>query len=145
MTKYKIIISAFLFFLVHQNVFAQVVISARINGKETEKRHVADKPLKVFVKKSDYKNVCDFDILVDQKNANHAYKRAIELTDENGGKLYSVDESKDSAGVYYIRLANVCEELSAKKIIEVMFIENPANDLLMLPSKMKQIAEIHLQ
>ncbi|MEO6221302.1 MAG: hypothetical protein ABIO81_12795, partial [Ginsengibacter sp.] len=91
------------------------------------------------------KNVCNFDVLIEQKNPNAAYKRTIELTDENGIRLYTVDESKETSGVYNVGLADICKKLASKKIIKVMFLENPANDMLMLPSKMKQLAEIHLQ
>ncbi|HEV8083980.1 MAG TPA: hypothetical protein VGP55_12300 [Chitinophagaceae bacterium] len=143
--KFKILISALLVLLVHENVFSQMMLSARIQKKETEKIRVDDAPAIVTFKKSDYKDVCNFDVILEEKNASSAYKRTIELTDGNGSRLYASDESGENPGVYKMDLSVICKKISSQTIIKIMLLENPANDLMMLPSKMKQLAEIHLK
>ena len=143
--KFKTIISLIFILLAYENVFSQMMLSARIQGKETEKIRVDSEPVIVAFKKSDYKNVCNFDLMLEEKNASSAYKRTIELTDGNGSSLYASDESRENPGVYNIGLSGICKKIASQTIIKIMLLENPANDLMMLPSKMKQLAEIHLK
>ena len=143
--KFKILISVLFVLLVHENIFSQMMLSARIQKKETEKIRVDDEPAIIAFKKSDYKDVCNFDVILVEKNASSAYKRTIELTDGSGSRLYASDESRENPGVYNIDLSVICKKISSQTIIKIMLLENPANDLMMLPSKMKQLAEIHLK
>ena len=143
--KFKILISVLLVLLVNENIFSQMMLSARIQKKETEKIRVDDAPVIVAFKKSDYKDVCNFDVILEEKNASSAYKRTIEFTDVNGSRLYASDESRENPGIYNIDLSLICKKISSQTIIKIMLFENPANDLMMLPSKMKQLAEIHLK
>ena len=121
------------------------MISARIKGNETEKVEVNDEPVVIAFKKADYKGVCNFDVILEEKNASTAYKRTIEFVDAGGSRLYASDESKETPGIYTIDISNICKKISSQTIIKIMLLENPANDLMMLPSKMKQLAEIHLK
>lgn len=143
--NFKILISVLLILLSYENVFSQMMLSARIDGNETEKIRIDDKPAIVAFKKSDYKNVCNVDVKLEEKNASSAYKRTIELTNASGSRLYASDESKETPGVYNIDLSGICKKIASQTIIKIMLLENPANDLMMLPSKMKQLAEIHLK
>ncbi len=143
--KFKIIISLISILLAQENVFSQMMLSARIQGKETEKIQVDDEPAIVSFKKSDYKDVCKFDLILENKNASSVYKRNIELTDASGTSLFTSDESRENPGVYNIGLSGICKKIASQTIIKIMLLENPANDLMMLPSKMKQLAEIHLK
>ncbi len=143
--KFKIIISLTLILLMHEMVFSQMMISARIKGNETERIEVNDEPAIITFKKADYKGVCNFDVIVKEKNASSAYKRTIEFVDNGGSTLYASDESNETPGIYIIDISNICKKISSQTIIKIRLLENPANDLMMLPSKMKQLAEIHLK
>ncbi len=141
----QILISLLLICFFNENLFSQMKLSAGIHGQETEKVQVDNVPAIVIVNKSDYKGVCNFDLLLTGGNSAPAYKRTIEFTDDAGASLYTLNESKDSPGVYKIDLSGVCDKIASQKIIKIILLENPANDLMMLPSKMKQLAEIHLK
>ncbi|MEO8108770.1 MAG: hypothetical protein ABI594_02000 [Ginsengibacter sp.] len=121
-----------------------MMLSAKINGTETLKKSIGEEPLQIDINKSDYKGICSFDVIIDDKNVSAAYKRTIELTDTSGESLYTSDES-GTPGVYKIDLSSICKKISSQTIIKLMLLKNPANDKMMLPSKMIQLAEIHLK
>ncbi len=127
-----------------RQLFAQMMLSAKIKEKETVKKSIGEEPIRINLNKSDYKGICNFDVIVDETNASAAYKRTIELTDTSGESLYTSDES-NTPGVYKIDLSSICKEISSQTIIKLMLLKNPANDKMMLPSKMIQLAEIHLK
>ncbi len=141
----KILISLLLISFLNENLFSQMKLSASIQGKETEKVQVDNGPAIFTVKKSDYKGVCNFDLLLTGENSSPAYKRTIEFTNDAGARLYISNESKDLPGIYKIDLSGICDKIASQKVIRITLLENPANDLMMLPSKMKQLAEIHLK
>ncbi len=144
MKKLKILIAIVLILFLQQQLFAQMMLSAKIKGKETLKKSIGEDPLWIDINKSDYKGICSFDVIIDDKNVSAAYKRTIELTDTSGESLYTSDES-NTLGVYKIDLSSICKKISSQTIIKLRLLKNPANDKMMLPSKMIQLAEIHLK
>lgn len=131
-------------FFLQQKLCAQMMLSAKIKGTETVKKSIGEEPLRIDINKSDYKGICSFDVIIDDNNVSAAYKRTIELTDTSGESLYTSDES-NTPGVYKIDLSSICKKISSQTIIKLMLLKNPANDKMMLPSKMIQLAEIHLK
>lgn len=144
MKKLKILLATVLIFFAQQKPCAQMMLSAKIKGKETVKKSIGEEPLQIEINKSDYKGICNFDVIIDDKNASAVYKRTIELTDTSGESLYTSDESK-TQGVYNIDLSSICKKVSSQTIIKLMLLKNPANDKMMLPSRMIELAEIHLK
>ncbi len=143
--KYKIILSLLFILHVHENAFSQMMLSAKIQGKESEKIMVDDKPVMISIEKKDYEGICNFDVILQDKNASSAYKRTIEITDANGARLRAFDESVDTPGIYKMDLAGICDAINSQPVIKMVLLENPANDLMSLPSKMKQLAEVHIK
>ncbi len=144
MKNLKIFIALVLMLFFQQQLFAQMMLSAKIKGKETVKKSIGEEPIQIDLTKSDYKGICNFDVIIDETNASAAYKRTIEITDTSGERLYASDESK-TPGVFKVDLSAVCKKISSQTIIKLMLLKNPANDKMMLPSKMIQLAEIHLK
>ncbi len=140
--KFKLIITAIVIFFTIENAFSQMMLSARIQGKETKKERVGDTPVTITLNKKTYYNINKFDVIVSEKNQSPAYKRTIEITDSNGTSLYSADESSVNHGLFAIDLK---EKIASHKIIKLQLLLNPADDRMMLPSKMIQLAEIHLK
>lgn len=143
--KFKIILLAASALLLHENLFSQMLLSAKVNGKQTAVVQVNDTPAVITINKSDFETVRSFDVLAKDKNASAAYKRSIEITDTSGATLFTTDEIKGQAGIFHVDLSTVSRDIASHKILKIMLMENPANDLMALPSKMKQLAEIHLK
>ncbi len=144
MKTLKILIAIVLMLFLQQQLFSQMMLSAKIKGKETGKKSIGEEPIKIDLTKNDYKGICNFDVLVDETTASAAYKGTIEITDISGERLYAIDESK-TPGIYKIDLSAVCKKISSQTIVKLILLKNPANDKMMLPSKMIQLAEIHLK
>ncbi len=128
-----------------QKPFAQMTLSARIQGKETEKKSLDEGPVSIDINKNDYKGVCNFDLVVEEKNNSSAYRNTIEIEDSNGSKLYSADESENNPGVFKINPADKCKLITSQKMLKIVLFQNPANDKMMMPSRRKQLAEVHLK
>ncbi len=144
MKKLKILTCILSMLFLQQNLFAQMMLSAKIKGKETAKERIGEEPVKIDIDKSKYKSICNFEVIIAEQDPSAAYKRTIEITDASGGRLYASDES-GTPGVYKIDLSSVCKKISSQTIIKLMLLKNPANDKMMLPSRMIQLAEIHLK
>lgn len=132
-------------FLLHEHLFSQMLLSAKVNGKQTAALHVNDTPVVVSIDKSNFAEVKNFDILAEDKNVSPAYKRTVEITDTAGAILLTLDETSSGNGIFHVDLSVMSQEITSHKILKLMLVLNPANDLMALPSKMKQLAEIHLK
>lgn len=142
--RLKILIPVILIFLLHRSAFSQILVSAEIDGNKTATKMVNENPLQLFVNASDYGSPCDFRVFIKYKNPHSPYKRSLAFTTETGERLYVTDEVKDSTGVFHVIFGDSCKIITGQKIVNVMLLENPANDMIMIPSRMQQLAEIHL-
>ena len=139
------LLTSFLFvFFLNGNIFAQHNLSAVINGKETAIITVGDLPATIIIKKSAYKKIVSFLIIVNSSKMSTAYKRILELISENGKVLYTVEEDLQHQGIFPFELKDICKKILSQKIINLILEENPANPKMKIPSKIKTLARVYL-
>lgn len=142
--KLKSVFITALAFLISANVFAQkFTISAVVNGKKIGETTVTDSPAVIYVDKIKIKKWPEVILMIRQRPLNEIYKRTLQITDGNENMLYQFDESKSKIGMYKIRLAPIRQKLLHQKIIKIFLAEDPANDMMRLPSKRSLLAELH--
>ena len=140
----RIFISFLLIFSLNGNIFAQYNLSAVIKGKETAKITVVDSPSIITIKKSGYKNIGSFLIIVNSAKTSAAYKRTLELISEKGKVLYTAEEDPQQQGIFPFDLKGICKKILSQKIINLMLEENPSNPKMKIPSRIKQLAKVYL-
>lgn len=141
----KFFIAGIISILLAVNVFSQDVISVIINGKKIGETTISDQPAVIEIKKIKYKNLPAVTLIIKQALRNDAFKRSIEITDENESKLYTVDESSSKQGWYKIKLAAIRSNLLKENLIKVFLDEDPANSMMRIRSSRKLLAVIHLK
>lgn len=127
------------------NVFAQDVISVVISGKKMGETTITEQPSVINIKKIKYKNISAATLIIKQAMRNDAFKRSIEITDENENSFYKVNELSSKHGWFKINLATIKSTLLKQKIIKVFLDEDPANSMMRIRSSRKLLAEIHLK
>lgn len=142
-TKVPVILLVALFFSV--KLFAQDVVTLFINGKKVGEQTVTENPAVIKVNKIKYKKISDLTLMVRQKAVNKIYKRTLQATDENDSLLFSVNEQKTKIGLYKINLTKMRQQLLQQDTIKVYLAEDPANDLMRVPSKRQLLAVLHLR
>lgn len=141
----KFFIAGIISILLAVNVFSQDVISVIINGKKIGETTISDQPAVIEIKKIKYKNLPAVTLIIKQALRNDAFKRSIEITDENESKLYTVYESSSKQGWYKIKLAAIRSNLLKENLIKVFLDEDPANSMMRIRSSRKLLAVIHLK
>lgn len=135
-----------LFFIsisVFVNGFTQDQVRVVINGRKVGETKIGDDPLNINISKLKYKDVGKVTLFVNQPSLKGAYKRTLEITDDNEINLLSVDESPSKASCYKINLTPVRSKLLLLSVIKVFIAESPANDMMRLPSRRKLLAQLH--
>lgn len=127
-------------------LFAQNdVVTLIINGKKVGERTVTETPSAIKVNKAKYKKISDLKVIVEQATVNKIYKRTLQVTDENESLLFSVNEQKAKVGLFKINLTKTRQQLLKQDIIKVYLAEDPANDMMKIPSKRELLAELHFR
>ncbi len=127
-------------------VFAQTDdVTVVVNGKLFGKAAIGEDPAVINVNKLKYKKVPDLTVMIRQSSVNRIYKRTLQITDEKEQNLFSVPEQRSKIGSYKINLIKVRQQLLKQSIIKVFLAEDPANDMMRIPSKRKLLAELHLK
>ena len=133
----------FLLMTIPVAVFAQqATMSVWINGKKSCERIIHDSAEVINVQKSKYKNVSSLTLVYREVNISKVYKRSIDITDDSDKLLYHAMESKLKPGWFSIRIVSL-RSISSKKTIKVYLLEDPANDMMALPSRRKLLADLH--
>ena len=127
-------------------LFAQKdVVTLIINGKKVGEQNITESPSAISVNKMKYKKISDLTVIIKQSTVNKVYKRTLQITDENESMLFSVNEQRSKVGLYKINLTKVRHQLLQQDIIKVYLAEDPANDMMKLPSRRNLLAELHLR
>ena len=127
-------------------LFAQNdVVGLIINGKKVGERTVTEDPSAINVNKTKYKKISDLIVVVKQATVNKIYKRTLQVTDENESLLFSVNEQKTKVGLFKIDLTKTRKQLLQQDTIRVYLAEDPANDMMRIPSKRQLLAELHFR
>ncbi len=120
----------------------QATMSVVINGKKSHES-TNDSAEVINVRKSKYKNVSSLTLVYRQQNMSKVYKRSIEITNESGKPLYHTKESKLKPGWFPMNIVTLRNISLKEKTIKVYLLEDPANDMMALPSRRKLLAELH--
>lgn len=132
--------------IISAHVFAQKdVIRLVINGKKIGEVAITKTPAVISVNKMKYKKISNLTLIIKQSSVNNVYKRTLQITDENENQLYEVDELRSKVGLYKINLTKIRQQLLKQDIIKVFLAENPANDMMKLPSRRKLLVELHFR
>lgn len=143
-TKFSLIL--LLAFLFSVKLFAQNdVVSVIINGKKVGQQAISENPSAINVNKAKYKKISALLVMVKQSTVNNIYKRTLQITDENEGLLFSVNEQKTKTGFFKINLAKTRQQLLGQHVIKVYLAEDPANDMMKMPSKRQLLAALHFR
>ena len=127
-------------------LFAQKdVVTLIINGKKVGEQNITESPTAISVNKMKYKKISDLTVIIKQSTVNKVYKRTLQITDENESMLFSVNEQRSKVGLYKVNLTKVRHQLLQQDIIKVYLAEDPANDMMKLPSRRNLLAELHLR
>lgn len=144
--KIKLIILSAIALIISGNVFAQKdVIQLVIGGKKIGEVPITENPAVISVNKMKYKKISDLTLIIKQSGVNKVYKRTLQITDENENQLYGVNEQRSKVGLYKINLTKIRQQLIKQNMLKVFLAEDPANDMMNLPSKRKLLAELHLR
>lgn len=132
--------------IISAHVFAQKdVVRLVINGKKIGEVTITENPAVISVNKMKYKKISNLTLIIKQSSVNNVYKRTLQITDENENQLYEADELRSKVGLYKINLTKIRQQLLKQDIIKVFLAENPANDMMKLPSRRKLLAELHFR
>ena len=128
------------------DVFAQKdVIRLIINGKAIGEVPITENPAVISVSKVKYKKISELTLIVKQKAVNKIYKRTLQIMDENDTLLFSVNEQKAKIGWYKINLTKMRQQLLQQDIIKVYLAQDPANEMMSIPSKRQLLTVLHLR
>ena len=126
-------------------VFAQpAVVSVLINGKKIGERVIKENADIIQVQKLKFKNVTLLTVVYQQVNMSKVYKRSLEITNQDDSSLYHVQESKLKPGWFRINIPIARKIFLKEKKIKVYLLEDPANDLMALPSRRKLLVELKM-
>ena len=143
-TRVLIILLPVLLFSI--KLFAQNdVVTLTINGKKVGEQIITEDPPVINVSKIKYKKISGLTLMVRQKAVNKIYERTLQITDENESLLFSVNEQRSKIGLYKIDLTKMRKQLLQQDIIKVYLAEDPANEMMRIPSKRQLLAELHLR
>ncbi len=92
-----------------------------------------------------YKKISDLTLIIKQVGVNKVYKRTLQITEENENQLFTINEQRSKVGLYKINLNKMREQLLKQNMLKVFLAEDPANEMMNLPSKRKLLAELHLR
>ena len=127
-------------------LFAQKdIVTLIINGKKVGEQNITESPAAISINKMKYKKISDLTVIIKQSTVNKVYKRTLQITDENESMLFSVNEQRSKVGLYKINLTKIRHQLLQQDIIKVYLAEDPANDMMKLPSRRNLLAELHLR
>jgi len=135
-----------LFALITLNAFAQKdVLRLVINGEEISKKSETGTPEIIAVDKVKYKKTSYIILILKRFPVNTVYKRSLQITDTNENPLQEISEQKSKVGWFKISLIKIRPLLLKQEIIKVFLLENPANDMMKLPSRKKLLTELHFR
>jgi hypothetical protein len=142
--KAKYFVHTLLFVSFSIGVFAQpAVISVLINGKKIGERAIKENSDIIPVHKVKFKNVSSITLIYKQMNVSNVYKRSIDITNQSDRPLYHVQESKLKPGWFNISIPMARRIILKEKKIKLYLLEDPANDMMTLPSRRKLLIELH--
>ncbi|MGI8580992.1 MAG: hypothetical protein ACR2KX_02285 [Chitinophagaceae bacterium] len=144
--KIKLIILSAIALIISGDAFAQKdVIQILISGKKIGEAPITESPSSISVNKMKYKKISDLTLIIKQSGVNKVYKRTLQITDENENQLFTINEQRSKVGLYKINLTKMREQLLKQNMLKVFLAEDPANEMMNLPSKRKLLAELHLR
>ena len=123
------------------NVYSQDTIRVSYGKTTTRWFTVPEKGIQMNLKRSNYATISNITVEVKLQSNSEVYKKNIELNGDNANFTTSASEFKKS-GRYYFNLVPVKKKLLKQKIIKVYLQQNPANSMMMMPSKSTLLAEI---
>ena len=124
-------------------VAQQATMSVLINGKKSPERTIHDSAAVISVQKSKYKNVSSITLVYKERNMAKIYKRSIDITNDSDKLLYHTRESKLKPGWFPMSIPMLRSIGAKEKTIKVYLLEDPANDMMALPSRRKLLAVLH--
>ena len=120
-------------------------LTVYLNNKKAATISVGEDPVVTNIKVKKYRNTSRLVLALDKQSMKSVYKRTLQVTDENENLLYQLTDSRSNAGVFKINLASLRKKLAGQKVLKVFLAEDPANDMMKLPSKRNYLAELHLK
>lgn len=117
------------------NMMAQDTTSIFINDKKAAWAVIKSDQTEdlLVLKKSEYKKFTRFVVQVSgELVGREIYKRTLELT---GEKTISVEETENKPGYFDISKTDCKDQLTSGKTISMYLMLNPANPMMMFPSK----------
>ena len=144
--KIKLIILSVIALIISGDAFAQKdVIQLLISGKKMGEAPITESPSIISANKMKYKKISDLTLIIKQGGVNKVYKRTLQITDENENQLFAINEQRSKVGLYKINLTKMRQQLLKQNMLKVFLAEDPANEMMKLPSKRKLLAELHLR
>lgn len=131
--KYIFITLAFLSFSI--NMMAQDTTTIFINDKKAAEAVIKPGQTEnlLTIKKSEHKKFTRFVVQVSgELVGREMYKRTLELTDE---KTISVEETENKPGYFDISKTDCKDQLTSGKTISLYLMLDPANPMMLFPSK----------
>lgn len=124
-------------------VAQQATLSVLINGKKSPETILYDSAVVINVQKSKYKNVSSISLVYREKILPKIYKRSIDITNDSDKLLYHTRESKLKPGLFSMNIVRLRRISVIEKTIKLYLLEDPANDMMALPSRRRLLAVLH--
>ncbi|MEP6614998.1 MAG: hypothetical protein ABJA57_00395 [Ginsengibacter sp.] len=118
-------------------------ISVVVNGKKTGDKAVNENATVLYLQISKYRKVSSLALVYMHANGSNVYKRSVEITNEKSGLLFILKETKSKQGWFIANMSTMRKMFAKEKTIRVYLLEDPANDLMALPSRKILLAELH--
>ena len=117
-----------------------------INNKFVGKLSVgSSNPVVLEEKRSRYKAVKKVALDFNQFESAAAYKRTLEITDEQEKSIYTIEESPNKPGYYFITSPSVIKKILKENTIKLYLLQNPKNNRMMMPSRRNLLVELHMK
>ena len=84
-------------------------------------------------------------LVIGKNSTSSVYKTTLQVTDEDENLLYQQPEPRSKPGIFKINLVPFRRKFLSAGLLKVYLAEDPANDMMKLPSKRNLLAEIHLK
>lgn len=125
---------------------AQDILSLTINNRAVGHTTVnPDSPIVLQVNRSKYKNIKNIILDYKQTIPVEAYKRSIELVDEQEHVIFTSEELPGRPGRFVLHANPILKKLLQSKMLKLFLLSNPRNAMMGMPSRRNLLAELHMK
>lgn len=123
---------------------AQDVVRLSLNNKFIGEVTTGSTPAVLEVPRARYKNIKKLDLEFKQGEPVAAYKRLLEISDNQQTQICLLNES-DKAGHYVITSLPVLKKLLKENDLKVYLLQNPKDNRMSMPSRRTLLVELHIK